>query len=309
MPTHFRRYAFTYCVIIAATAALVFPTLFVSIGSFQLKQLIIPLLQLIMFGMGTTIGAKDFAQVLKAPRKVMIGLVCQLTIMPLIGYGIASVFGFTPEVAAGIILVGCSPSGLASNVMAYLAKANVPLSVTITTLATLLAPLSTPLLMSKLGSAYINVDAVAMLWDIVKMVILPVVSGLLINTFFPTVVSRLGKFLPVISMAAIAIIIVVIIAAGRDTFLTVGALLLLAVFLHNVLGYALGFYAAKLCRLNEADCRTIAIEVGMQNAGLASGLAMQMGKAATVGLVAGVFGIVMNMSGSILSSWWGSKKP
>ena len=307
MLSHLRRFAFTYGVVVAAAVALLFPQFFISVNGFKLSGLIIPLLQLLMFGMGTTIGPKHFAQVLLAPRKVIIGLLCQIAIMPLVGTALAWSFGFPAEIAAGVILIGCSPSGLASNVMAYLAKANVPLSVTITTIATLLAPITTPLLMDKLASAYIDVDAMAMLYDIIKMVIMPVVAGLLINYFFPGLVKRVEKVLPTISMLAIGAIIIVIVAAGRDTFLTVGGLLLLAVVLHNVFGYALGYFAAKLSGMNTADCRTIAIEVGLQNAGLASGLALQMGKAATVGLVAGVFGVVMNTSGSVLSSYWSTK--
>ena len=146
-----KNYLYTLSIIVGATLAMFFPQAFTQIGDFQLKTLILPLLQIIMFGMGTTMSPKDFEAVIKSPKSVVIGLICQFTIMPLMGYALATSFDFPPEVAAGIILIGCSPSGLASNVMAYIAKANVALSLTITSCATLLAPVLTPLLM-KLGS-------------------------------------------------------------------------------------------------------------------------------------------------------------
>lgn len=292
-------------VIFAAVAtAMFYPQYFIQIGDFKLSKLIIPLLQIIMFGMGTTMTFNDFLGIIKTPRAVIIGVSCQFAIMPLLGFSIASAFGFPTEIAAGIILIGCSPSGLASNVMALIAKANVPLSITITTFSTLLAPIMTPLLMKGLAGQFIEVNFWNMMWDIVKMIIIPIALGFVINQYFKKIAAFLKGYLPFISMVGIALILMIMIAAGQESLLNVGGLLFLAVILHNFGGYLLGYGAGKLFRMDEADCRTIALEVGMQNGGLASGLANQMGKIATVGLAPAIFGTFMNISGSILAGWW-----
>ena len=260
-----------------------------------------------MFGVGCTMGLSDFTGVIKMPKAVIIGVVLQFTIMPLMGYSIAKVFGFPSEIAAGIILVGCVPSGLASNVMSYIANANVALSVTLTAVATLMAPIMTPLLMQLLAGEYVPVNFVSMMLDILKIVIVPIGAGLLFNYFLSSRFPALIKLMPVVSMVSIAIIITIITAAGRDSLLEVGVLLVLACLLHNVLGYALGYGCCKLLRMDEKSCRTVALEVGLQNAGLASGLALQMGKVATVGLAPAVFGPLMNITGSSLATWWHNK--
>jgi BASS family bile acid:Na+ symporter len=300
---------FTLVIVAAVVISLNFPTWFISVGGFPLKKLIIPLLQVIMFGMGTTIGWSDFANIVKMPGAVLIGLACQFIFMPAIGFILAGIFDFPPEIAAGIILIGCSPSGLASNVMAYLAKANVPLSITITSCATIMAPLMTPLLMRWLGGQYISISVTSMMLDILQMIIIPIVIGLAVHHYLPRLVERLKNWLPVVSMAGIALIIVIITASGRQALLTIGFTLLIAVILHNLMGYTLGYLGAKLFRLPEKDCRTIAIEVGLQNAGLASGLALSIGREGTVGLAAALFGPVMNTTGSLLASWWGRQPP
>lgn len=300
---------FTYTVIIfaAVTAALFYPEPFTQIGGFRLSRLILPLLMLIMFGMGTALSWDDFRGVIAMPRGVLIGVVCQFGIMPFVGFGLTKLFAFPPEIAAGIILVGCCPSGLASNVMSYLAKANLALSVSLTTVATLVAPLMTPLLMRELAQEYVPIDFWSMLWDITKLVILPVLAGLLFNHFLHGRVDWLDRAMPIVSMVGIALIIVVITAAGRDDLLRIGPLLILAVLLHNLSGYGFGYGAARALRLPEQDCRTIALEVGLQNGGLASGLALTMGKLATVGLAPAVFGPLMNITGSSLATWWGRR--
>ncbi|MDX1942759.1 MAG: bile acid:sodium symporter family protein [Saprospiraceae bacterium] len=296
-------------VIFAAVAiALFYPQYFTQIGDFKLTNLIIPLLQIIMFGMGTTMTFNDFIGIIKTPRAVIIGLCCQFIIMPSLGFGIAHLFDFPSEIAAGVILIGCSPSGLASNVMALIAKANVALSITITTFATLLAPILTPLLMKTLAGQLIEINFWIMMWDIIKMIIIPLALGFIINQYFKKIAKALQAYLPFISMVGIALILMVIVAAGQKSLLNVGGWLLLAVLMHNLGGYILGYGAAKLFRMPEADCRTVAIEVGLQNGGLASGLANQMGKIATVGLAPALFGPIMNITGSILASWWGRDK-
>lgn len=300
----FKGFTFTTVVFAAIIVALLYPNLFITWGGFPLKKLIIPLLQIIMFGMGTAMSFKDFLGVIKMPKAVGIGLVCQFTIMPLVGLAIASVFNFPAEIAAGIILVGSSPSGLSSNVMSYLAKANLALSVTLTAFATLLAPIMTPFLMKVLAGQFIDIDFWSMLISISKIVILPIAAGLVFNHFFHGKFKWLDKAMPIVSMSGIAFIVTIIIAAGRDNLLAIGLALFAASIIHNALGYFFGYWACRLFKMPEQDCRTIALEVGMQNAGLASGIALAIGKVATVGLVPAIFGPWMNISGSCLASWW-----
>ena len=303
-----KSYLYTLSIIVAATLAMIFPGPFTSIGGFQLKNLIVPLLMIIMFGMGTTMGLKDFEGVVKSPRSVIIGLICQFSIMPVVGYTLATSFDFPPEVAAGVILVGCSPSGLASNVMSYIAKANVALSLTITAVATLLAPFLTPALMKWLAGTFVEVDFLKMMVDIFKMIILPIGLGLVVNYIFRKQSVWLNRYMPLVSMIGIALIICIITAAGRESLLTIGLALVACTLIHNLLGYALGYGMARLLRLPEQDCRTVALEVGLQNGGLASGLALQMGKVATVGLAPALFGPIMNITGSLLASFWGKDR-
>lgn len=368
-----KGFSFSLWILAAVVASLSYPEHFISVGNFKTKLLIVPLIQIIMFGMGSQMSLNDFAGVIKMPKGVLIGVICQFSIMPIVGFSIAYVFKFPPEIAAGIILVGSSPSGLASNVMAFIAKANLALSVTLTACATLLAPLMTPLLMKVFASEMVTIDFLDMTAGIFNMVILPICAGLIFNMFafsnsqtrnaFIQIVAYFGVvllknllntvgdenvlqvffkgilfdvlifiFLPIgiafvfryllhgrrelmnkilsfVSMFGIAVIIVVITAAGRDSLLDVGLLLILACLLHNTVGYSLGYGISKLLGLKEQDCRTIALEVGMQNGGMASGLALQMGKVATVGLAPAVFGPIMNITGSTLASWWKSKPP
>jgi BASS family bile acid:Na+ symporter len=304
-----RGYSFSMVIFAVVSLALSYPQYFLSVGGFKLSKLIVPLLQVIMFGMGTELSLRDFAQVLRMPRGVIIGVICHYTIMPLVGFGLARAFSFPPEIAAGIILVGCCPSGLASNVMSFLAKANLALSVAVTTVSTLLAPFLTPLMMRMLAGQFIEVHWEAMVWDITKMVIFPVVAGLAFHYMVRGRFKWLDKAMPLVSMAGIALIITVITAAGRESLIRVGVLLVAATLLHNLAGYFLGYWAGRLMRFEERDCRTIALEVGMQNAGLASGLALTMGKLATVGLAPAVFGPIMNTTGSTLASWWHNREP
>ncbi len=305
----FKGFSFTVLVFAAVSVSMFYPAFFTNIGEFQLKSLIVPLLQLIMFGMGTAMSIKDFAGVVKMPKGVLVGLICQFTIMPVLGFAIASLFRFPPEIAAGVVLIGSSPSGLASNVMAYLAKANLALSVTLTAVSTVLAPLMTPLLMETFAGQFVPIDFVGMMMSIVKIVILPIIAGLLFNYFFHGKAKWLDKAMPIVSMAGIALIIAIITAAGRDSLLTIGLFLILAAIIHNIAGYFLGYWSCRALKMKEQDCRTIALEVGMQNGGLASGIALEMGKVATIGLAPAVFGPWMNISGSSLATWWRDRDP
>lgn len=300
---------FTYTIMIftAVAAAMFYPHYFDTWGSLKLATLITPLIQVIMFGMGTSMSLSDFAGVIKMPKGVFIGIVGQFIIMPGLGFLFASVSGFEPEIAAGMILIGCVPSGMASNVITYLAKGNLALSITLTAILTVMAPFVTPALMKLLAGTFVEIDAWAMMWDIFKMVIIPIGLGLLFNKFLAGKAKWLDNAMPVVSMAGIGFIITIITAAGQKSLLSIGLMLILFVLMHNLFGYILGYWTGRLFRMSEKDCRTLAIEIGMQNGGLASGLAKEMGKIATVGLAAAVFGPMMNITGSILASYWARK--
>ncbi len=302
-----KGFSYTVLIFAAVAASLYYPGIFITIGGFSLKKLIVPLLMIIMFGMGTTMSFNDFVRVVKMPKGVLVGLICQFTAMPFIGWGLAYSFDLPPEIAAGIILVGCSPSGLASNVMAYISKANLALSLTLTAFATLLSPIMTPFLMKLLANQLVPIDLPGMLWSITKLVILPIISGLIFNRFAYGRFKWLDQSMPFISMASIAIIITIITAAGRDSLLSIGLVLILAVIIHNTTGYFLGYLGSRLVGLDKRSARTIAFEVGMQNSGLASGIALEMGKLTTMGLAPAVFGPWMNISGSSLATWWKGK--
>jgi BASS family bile acid:Na+ symporter len=367
----FKGFSYTLWIFTAVIASMFYPQYFISVGDFQLKRLIVPLLQIIMFGMGSQMSFSDFTGVIKMPKGVFVGVFSHYMIMPLVGFAIAGLFNFPPEISAGIILIGCVPSGLASNVMSFLAKANLALAVTVGAISTLLSPFVTPLLMKFLGGQYIEVKFWNMMLDILKMIILPVVAGFIFNLFskgketrksiliqlfsYTTIIllttlvfakskdaglsaflvefaksmswffflpiigsTLLSKFisgdnkyiekvLSLISMIGIALIVTIITASGRDSLLKVGALLLVTSLLHNVAGYSLGYGLSWLVGMPEKDRRTIAFEVGMQNGGLASGLALQMGKVATVGLAPAIFGPLMNVTGSVLANFWRGK--
>jgi BASS family bile acid:Na+ symporter len=307
---HFLKgFSYSMMIFAAVSLSMYYPSYFVRVGNFDLGTIIVPLLQLIMFGMGTELSLQDFRRIVQMPKGVIVGVICHYTIMPMVGFGVAHLFNFPPEIAAGIILVGCSPSGLASNVMCYLSRGNLALSVSVTTVSTLLAPLLTPLLMQLLGGSFISIHFLDMVWEMVKMVVLPVALGLLVRYLLKNRVNWLNKVLPITSMIGIVLIIVIITAKGRDALLKVGALIVLATFIHNVFGYLLGYGSGKLLKFSERDSRTIALEVGMQNAGLASALASKISTNASVALAPAVFGPLMNVTGSLLSSWWHNRVP
>lgn len=296
--------SFSFLIFAAVTFAMCYPALLIQWGDVRLNTLIVPLLQLIMFGMGTAMSAKDFVAVVKAPKAVFVGLAAQFTIMPFLGAGLALAFNLEPEVAAGIVLIGAAPSGLASNVMCYLAKANLALSVTLTTIATLLAPLITPFYMQWLAGQFIPIDGWEMMWSIIKITILPIIAGLVFNHFLHGRTKWLDALMPRVSMAGITFILMIMTAGGRDSLLQIGLVLIGVTLLHNCAGYLLGYWSCRALGFDERTCRTISLEVGMQNAGLATGLAQEMGKMATVGLAPTVFGSLMNITGATLANWW-----
>jgi bile acid:Na+ symporter, BASS family len=304
-----RGFVYTTMIFAAVTTAMYYPQYFLTIGDFDLSKLITPLIQIIMFGMGTAMSIHDFYGVIKMPVGVFTGVVCHFTIMPLVGWGLAQLFNFPPEIAAGVVLIGTVPCGMASNVISYLAKANLALSVTLTAVSTMMAPFVTPFLMRWLAGSYVDISISHMMWDITKIVIIPVGAGLLFNHFLSGKLKWLDAIMPKISMAGIAFIIVIITAHGRDSLLDVGGLLILSTLIHNLSGYGLGYWLCRAIKMKEQDCRTIAIEVGMQNGGLATAIAKSMGKIATIGLAPAVFGPLMNVTGSLLASWWHRHPP
>jgi BASS family bile acid:Na+ symporter len=300
----FRAFAFTCSIFACVAAALFYPWLFRSWNGFALAGLIVPLIQIIMFGMGTTLSVGDFARVLALPRSVGIGILLQFGIMPLAGFSVAHAFGLEGEVAAGVVLVGAAPGGVASNVITYLAGGNVPLSVTMTACSTLLSPILTPLAMEWLAGRYVPIDAMTMMVSILHMIVLPIVAGLIVHHLLVGGTAWLHRVLPVVSMTAICLIIAIITSLSRDRLLEVAVALIGAVIVHNAIGYTFGYWTGRALGLNETDARTVSIEVGLQNAGMASGLAISVLRSSDAGLAAAIFGPWMNISGSVLASWW-----
>ena len=305
-----RGFAFSLWVLVLVISSLSYPEFFRNWGDFELKTLITPLIQLIMFGMGTMLSLADFARVLKMPRAVVIGMVLQFTVMPLTGALLARLFGFPPEVAAGLVLVGSCPGGVASNLMTYLARGNIALSVTMTACSTLASPLMTPLMMTMLAGQYVKIPFWDMMLTIIQFIIVPVVAGLVANWTLRKLNLRgpwLDRLLSWVAMASICFIVGIITSLSRDQLLQVGAALMAAAVIHNAAGYLFGYWGAWLFGLDESSRRTVAIEVGLQNGGMASGLAVSVLQSSDAALAPAIFGPWMNVSGSILASWWRSR--
>ena len=257
-------------------------------------------LGIIMFGMGLTLTLPDFALVAKRPLPVLLGVVAQYAIMPLLGLAVALLLRLPPELAAGVILVGSAPGGTSSNVISYLARADTALSVAMTSVSTLLAPLLTPLLTLWLSGQYMVVDGAAMAASIVTIVLLPVLGGLVVRLLLHRLVDRLLPALPWVSVVFIALVVAAVVGNSAATVLSAGALVLAAVVLHNGLGYALGYGVARALRVPVRSARTVSIEVGMQNSGLAAGLAAQYISPAAA-LPGAVFSLWHNLSGAVLA--------
>ncbi|EFK54132.1 bile acid transporter [Corynebacterium genitalium ATCC 33030] len=258
------------------------------------------LLGVVMFGMGLTLTGNDFVFVAKKPLPVVIGVVAQFVIMPLAAVALTWALRLPPEIAAGVILVGCAPGGTSSNVVSYLARGDVALSVTMTSVSTLLAPIFTPLLTLWLAGEHMDVSAGPMAWSIVKMVILPVGLGLLVRLLAPRFVAAVLPALPWVSVLAIAAIVAIVVAGSRDKLAQAGLIVLLAVVLHNGLGYILGYVTGKVTGQPEASSRTMAVEVGMQNSGMAATLAAAY-LSPLAALPGAVFSVWHNISGAILA--------
>ncbi len=265
------------------------------------------LLAIIMLGMGMTLRPSDFAIIGRRPWALLLGVAAQYTIMPLVGYGLALALQLPPELAIGMILVGAAPGGTASNVMVFLARGDTALSVAMTTVSTLLAPVLTPILVLWLGGAFLPVSAGALLVSILQIVLAPIVIGVLLRLLLPSVVERALPGLPLVSVVGIAAVVMAVVAGSAKTLLSVGAIVVVAVVLHNVIGLALGYAVAAVCRQPVAGRRAVSIEVGMQNSGLAAALATAH-FAPIAALPAAIFSVWHNVSGSILAGFW-SRRP
>ncbi len=361
-------YQFTAWILATVVCGLLYPHEVIHRGDVDLtnKWIRLVAVQMVMFGMGTQMGLRDFAGVLKQPWGVAVAVMSQFTVMPLVGWALTKVFPLEPEIAAGVILIGACSSGLASNVMCYIARANLPLSVTATACTTMLAPLMTPLWMKVLAGQLVTVSVVGMMTEIIKIVLVPIGAGLIHDYLkwaspagarrftmaqavggtgavllflsrerwtaalspeaalgvellgfvlgavafgvayhqLTKLLPKLDGWMPVASMIGIMYFTSVTTAVGRDNLLRIGGVLFVVAALHNALGYLLGYWLGRAGGLDKNSARTVAIEVGLQNGGMASGLAGAMGKLATVGLAAAVFGAWMNISGSILANIW-----
>ena len=264
------------------------------------------LLGIVMFGMGMTLRFKDFQLVFQRPKDVIIGALAQFTIMPGLAWLLATLFHLPPELAVGVILVGTCPGGTSSNVMTYLSRGDVALSVSMTMTTTILAPIVTPLLTWWLAGAWVDVSLKAMLVSIVQVVVVPILLGIIINKLFGDFVRKVVKLLPLVSVVAIIIIVGAVVSANAAMILKTGLLVMGVVMLHNVLGYCLGFLIAKALRMNLAKAKAVSIEVGMQNSALAVTLAM-MHFSPAAAIPGAVFSVWHNISGSIAANFLSSK--
>jgi BASS family bile acid:Na+ symporter len=387
-----RSFSFTAWVLVSVGAALCYPESFQSWGGLPLPKLIVPLIQIIMFGMGTTLSAVDFLKIGRDPWPVGVGIFLQFSVMPVAGYLLAVAFNLDAELAAGVILIGACSGGLASNIMTYLSGSNVALSMAMTLVSTIIAPVATPLIMVLLAGQYMPIDGVAMTLGVIDIMIVPVAFGMLANVIlysskswtmrpaslvaiavgasalvaaqliaarhgavlFPPLrgslvicfglfalvtaikaASRLGlnlharwmdRVLPLVSMLGICAILAIITAQTHSVLLRVGGTIVLVAIAHNFTGYLLGYWGARCCgavigrvgywlgrypspcsRVDERDCRTVAFEVGMQNGGMATALAINVLNSPVAALPPNLFGTWQNISGSLLANYWRRK--
>ena len=296
--SQFAGKTFSLWVLLFAFLAYQFPNHFSSLIAY------VPyLLGIVMFGMGITLTVNDFSEVVKHPKAVVIGVVSQFVIMPLIAFALAKGFNLPADLAVGIILVGACPGGTSSNVMTYLAKGNTALSVACTSVSTLLAPFLTPAVFYVLASQWLDIDAYAMFISVLKIVLFPVFLGVVARTLLTKQMVKLGTCTPLVSVIAIVLILAAVVAVSKDKIIESGFLIFIVVVLHNSLGYLLGFFVAKLFKLNFADSKAVAIEVGMQNSGLGAALATAYFNPIAA-VPSAVFSFWHNISGPILATFF-----
>ena len=285
-------------VVLVAAVSLWLPASFSWIDTWTIN----PLLGVIMFGMGLTLSPKDFRIVLSRPKDILLGCLAQFTVMPLLALALTWAFLLPKELALGVILVGCCPGGTASNVITYLAKGDLALSVGMTATSTLLAPILTPFLVWLLAGTMVEVDTVGMLLSIVYVVIAPIVVGLLCQHFLPRLTKGVVPYLPACSSVTIAVVVGIIVSHNADRLLVGGLLVVVVVMLHNVCGLAIGYLLGRLLALPDAKRRAISIEVGMQNSGLASSLATLHFAAYPLATIPGaIFSVWHNISGALVA--------
>ncbi len=261
------------------------------------------LLMIVMFGMGLTLRLEDFKLVFTRPRDIIIGCIAQFTVMPLLAFALSKIFNLDPALMAGVVLVGTCPGGTSSNVITYLSKGDVALSVGMTSVNTLLAPVLTPAITYLLLKTTVHVDIIAMFLSIVKVVIIPIGLGFLINKFFGKFTQKLVKILPMISVIAICMIVSTVVAHNAAKILSTGVLVFAVVILHNILGYGCGFGLGKLLKLSPEKTKALSVEIGMQNSGLATSLANTAFSSLAMATVPGaIFSVWHNISGSILAN-------
>ena len=271
------------------------------------EEAIVPLLTLVMFMMGLTLTQKDFKRIRKEPKAVFIGVLLQFLLMPVLALTLAGMLQLSNQLTAGMVLVGSCAGGTASNVMTYLAKGDVALSISMTMASTLIGVFATPFLCAFYLSETVSVDTRGMLLSIMQMVFLPVFAGVIVNHLLQTQVVKFERFFPSLSILLILCIIAIVVALNSERLVDIGLLTLVAVILHNSLGLASGFFVSRLFGFNLKQSHTIAIEVGMQNSGLGVALALQY-FSSTAALPGALFSVWHNVSGSMLASAWGNKR-
>ncbi len=312
---------FTLWMIAGVVTALVYPGPFISIAGYPMKTISPYLIMSIMFGMGLNLTVDDFKRVFSMPQAIIIGAVLQFTIMPLTGKIIAMTMLDNPEVQAGVVLVGSSPSGVASNLITFLAQANLALSVTMTAFITVLSPFMTPAYMKWLGGTYITVNFWDLMWSMLQMVLFPVIGGIIFNMLstnlgsvhdtFRKIFTGIKKAMPKLAMVAICLNNAIMTGNAREQLL-VGTMLVTIIFVcavHNAVGYTLGYWGARLLRMNIRNSRTISIEVGMQNSGMAATLAQNVLNSPLAAAPGVVFSSWHNISGALVASYWARKQP
>ena len=291
-------------VLLAAVLAVLKPEPLMAIGTWVIN----PMLGLIMFGMGLTLSPRDFQVVFSRPKDVLTGCLAQFTVMPLMAWLLTKAFALPADLALGVILVGCCPGGTASNVITYLAKGDLALSVGMTATSTLLAPLLTPFLVWLMAGTFVNVDTLGMLLSIVYVVIAPIVVGFLIQHYLPEFTRRAVAYLPAFSSVVIAMVVAVIVGHNASRLLTGGLIVVLVVMLHNLSGLALGYAIGRLLGLSHDKRTSISIEVGMQNSGLASSLATIHFAAFPMATIPGaIFSVWHNISGALVAKLYSMK--
>ncbi|MBR4645152.1 MAG: bile acid:sodium symporter family protein [Bacteroidaceae bacterium] len=291
-------------VLLVAALALIVPTSFSWIDTWAIN----PMLGVIMFGMGLTLSPHDFKIVLSRPKDILIGCLAQFTVMPLLALGLTWAFALPKELALGVILVGCCPGGTASNVITYLAKGDLALSVGMTATSTLLAPVLTPLLVWLMAGTMVNVDTLGMLLSIVYVVIAPIIVGLICQQYFSNITKAITPYLPAFSSVAIALTVGIVVSHNANRLLVGGFLVVVVVMLHNLLGLSIGYFIGKFLRLPKPKCVAVSIEVGMQNSGLASSLAVIHFAAFPLATIPGaIFSVWHNLSGALAAKLYQSR--